>query len=566
MRFRARSTMIERYPRASIAGILAILLLYVPLYGLYYFGMQTVFGYLAHDAFYYLVVAKNSTLGFFTFDGEKATNGFHPLWQYILTALFRVLGDHGSEVQLYSTYLLGVVLTTLGFIFVGWSLYLITRSVYLPVWLIPGPFYLFFTVKVGNQVAHGLTYTYSPWAFMNGMESPCSVAAGGLFLYLMTLACYPTTEVLPEARGTAEVPRFSDGSLFALGISLSLLVLARLDDVFLFLTTAAFFLFLDRRNIKPLRNFLLLVTPTVVLLAGYMAFNYFSCNSLLPISGTVKSSGTAAFAGNVKMSLCDLFPPLSGLIRPSYSLPEWGNTTIRSSAMILPMIFSLWLAMHLWRSRIHSPDVFDKFKWLLPILCYIVLKGMYNLINVRLGSQGYWYYALPVLMANYLAILFFWRLVPPETFRKIPILKWGCVGLYVVLYLFTSANAISNGSFADHRYYPLWRDRQEITSALKKIDPAAKLIDRSDGAYAYSLDMPAVCVLGYAIDYDGYVALKNDKLLDYCLRRGFNVTFEGPNAYPIQKDPYAFRKIYEHKASGTTFFKIEAPQSATHGD
>lgn len=559
LHFRMGTKMIERYPKAAITALLAILLLYVPLYDLYYFGIQSVFGHFAQDAFYYLTVAKRSTLGFFTFDGERATNGFHPLWQYTLTALFWLLKSYGSEIQLYATYMLGVGLTTLGFVFVGWSIYLITRSIYWPAWLIPGPFYMLFTVKVDNQAAHGLTYTYSPWAFMNGMESPCSVAAGGLFLYLMTKACYRDTQGDSETGIAGEMGALSAKTFLALGGCLSLVVLSRLDDVFLLLTTALFFLFVDRRSPRPIRNVVLLVLPTCVLLAGYMAFNYVTCRSLLPVSGMIKSTAGAALTGNITMSLCDLFPPLSGLIRPSYSLPEWGNTAARSSAMILPLILGLHLAVLVSGARKNNPDIFNKLKWLLPFLGYMVLKGMYNLVNVRLGSQGYWYYVLPVLLANYFVILLLWRLIPREVFRRFPVLKVGCIGFYVVLYLFTSGNSISNGSVADDGCYSLWRDRQEITSALKTAGGTMKLIDRSDGAYAYSLDIPAVCSLGYAIDYDGYIALKNGKFLDYCLQRGFNLTFEGPGAYPIEKDRYVFRRIYEHKPSGTVFYKIERP-------
>lgn len=552
-------TIIERYPKTSVAVILSSLLLYVPLYGLYCFGMQTVFGYLAHDAFYYLTVAKNSSLGFFTFDGERPTNGFHPLWQYTLTALFGVLGSHGSEVQLYATFLLGIALTTIGFVLVGWSVYTITRSVYLSVWLIPGFFYVFFDAKLSTDVAHGVTYAYSPWAFMNGMESPCSIAAGGLFLYLLTRALYPACQIPEETGDSVSTRPLSDATLFLLGISLSLVVLSRLDDVFLVLTTAIFFFFLVGGTSKPLWRVSVLGLPTLIMLAVYMAFNYFTCHSLLPISGMVKSSSGAALSGNISMSLCDLFPGLYELIRPAYSIREWGKTAVQSSAMILPMIFCMWLATYILRNRRHRSAFFNEFSWLLPVLFYVVIKGLYNLVNVRLGSQGYWYYALPVLITNFVAILLLRHLAPRESFRRSPLLKWACIGLYVFFYLFTSARTISTASFADDRYYPIWSDRHEITTALKKIDPAAKLIDRSDGAYSYSLDLPAVCALGYAIDYDGYMALKNDNFLDYCLSRGFNVTFEGKIGYPINpKNHHTFEKIYEHKPSGTVFFRIES--------
>ncbi len=518
--------MIQRNPKLTVAIVFTVLLLYVPLYGLYSFGIQTVFGYFAHDAFYYLTVAKNSSSFFFSFDGERPTNGFHPLWQYILTALFAVIGSHDSATQLYAAYILGAVLVTVGYVLVGWSLYRVTRSLYWPFLLIPGPFYLLFTVRVENEVAQGVTYTYSPWAFMNGMESPCSVAAGGLFVYLLTRICFPKAESLSPTGTTAQKGESFDWSAFALGISLALVVLARLDDVFLLLTTGLYFLLCDWGRSRPLRRVLLIGVPATVLLSAYMGFNYVSCHSVLPVSGRIKSTGGAALTGNLAMSLCDLFPPLRGIIRPSYRLNEWGTTASRSSAMILPMIFAVWIAAQLLRSRLRHSELFQRFGWLLPIVLYIVLKGAYNLVNVRVGSQGYWYYTLTVLMTNYLIILVLWQLIPWDTMRVPLSLRRGCVGLYACFYLFTAAQTMALGSFVDGRYYPLWRDRLEITSALKKIDPDIKLIDRSDGTYAYSLGIPAVCALGYAIDNEGYLAMQNHRFLEYCLARGFNVTFQ----------------------------------------
>jgi hypothetical protein len=559
---REAATFLTRYPRTSIAVLLTVLLLYPPIYGLYCFGMKTVFGYFADDAFYYLTVAKNSTLGFFTFDGEKPTNGFHPLWQFVLVVLSGVVGRHDLVNQLYATYLLGALLTTAGFVLIGWSLYRVTGSVFWPLWLIPGPFYMLFTIKgVGNEIAHGVTYTFCPWAFMNGMESPCSVLACGLFLVLLTRTFFVADQSPANADSRAEVSIPSDARLVALGLSVSLLVMARLDDIFLLFTTALFLLCREPRGSRGFRGALLVVLPSLVLLTAYLAFNYSAGQSLLPISGKVKSTGAAALTGNIAMALCDLFPPLHGLIRPSYSLQDWSITAVRSSALILPVAFAVWFALYLFRSRSARPDVYRRFQWLLPLLFYMVLKGLYNLVNVRLGSQGYWYHALPILMTNYMAILVCWHFIPRESFQRFSVLRLGSIGLYVFVYLFTSANMIFSGSFANDRCYPLWQNRVQISSDLKKMDPSIKLIDRSDGAFAYCLDIPAVCALGYAIDYDGYVALKNGKFLDYCVGRGFDVTFEGPHSYAIDKADYEFRKIYEDKMSGNVFFRIEPPAS-----
>lgn len=559
MKSRGAAAAIERHPNAVIAVLFSILLLYPPLYGLYCFGIETIFGYFADDAFYYLTVAKNSTFGFFTFDGEKPTNGFHPLWQYILTALFGAVGRHDLQAQMYATYMLGAVLVTLGFILMGWSLHRITRSVYWPLWLIPGPFYMLFTIKGASQeVAHGLTYTFCPWALMNGMESPCSVFAGGMFIYLLTQLCYPANELpsQPDEAPVAERP--ADGMLVILGLSLALLIMARLDDVFLLFSVALFFLLIGFQGQRPIRRVAILMLPTVMILAAYVAFNYFSGQSLIPVSGKVKSTAVAALSGNIETSLSDFFPPIHSLIRPQYSLGQWSVTAVRSSALILPIVFALWLAVYVLKSKTRHPEMFHKFKWVLIILGYIVLKGMYNLVNVRLGSQGYWYHILPIVMLNYLVILLCWVFISRDASQRCSLVKTGSVGLYVLVYLFVSANMIFSSSFAGDKWRPIWQDRHAITSDLKRIDPNIKLIDSSDGVFAYLLDIPSVCAQGYAIDYDGFLALQRGKLLDYCVARGFDVTFEGRYAYPISKEGYTFTKIYEHKASGTAFFRVRS--------
>ncbi len=536
--------------------MVTVLLLYVPLYAVYSFGVQAVFGFFKHDAFYYLTVAKNSSVFFFSYDGETATNGFHPLWQYILTALFNVIGTHDSQVQLYAGYILASVLVTLGYVFAGWALYRVTGSAYWSLLLIPGPFAALFTAKLQSHVAQGVTYTYSPWAFINGMESPCSVAAGGLFLLLLTRMCAVQKETPSPALPSGPSGESSDRNVLALGGVLALVVLARLDNVFLVFTTSLYFLVSDWRGPRRFRRAFLSVLPAGIVLVAYLGFNFAYSRMCLPVSGQLKASGGAALTGNLAMSLCDFFPPLRSIIRPSYSLHDWGTTATRSSAMILPMVFGLWLGWSLLRSRARHAELFQKYAWVLPLVSYMVLKGGYNLVNVRLGSQGYWYYTMSVFMANYLILLVLWETIALRLGSLSRLFRHLCVGLYVSFYLFTSAQTISLVSFPDKRVFSVWRDRHEITAALRRIDPQVKLIDRSDGMYAYALDIPAVCALGYAIDREGYEAMKGHRFLEYCLDRGFQITYQNKNAYAIPEENCTFEKIYEHKESGTVFVRI----------
>jgi hypothetical protein len=391
---------------------------------------------------------------------------------------------------------------------------------------------------------------------MNGMESPCSIALGGVFLFLLTDVWQRNGPMEPGASPHLSDQGHSDRTILVLGTVLALVMLARLDDVFLVFATAFYLLVSDRSSSRPLRRAFLVVLPTALLLVAYLGFNYAYSQLLFPVSGRIKATGGAALTGNLAMSLCDLFPPLRSLIRPSYSLHDWGNTAARSSAMTLPLLFATWLAVHLLRGRAKYAGWSGQYGYLLPVIFYIMIKAGYNLVNVRIGSQGYWYYALTVFMTNYLVVVMLWQTIPWNSITISPALKRMCLGLYAVFYLFAAAQTIYLGSFVDNRFYTVWRDREEITSALKRIDPQVKFIDRSDGNFAYALDIPAVSALGYAIDKQGYEAMRDDRFLDYCLARGFNVTFEQANAYPLALGNWTFEKVYEHKPSGAVFVRI----------
>lgn len=55
-----------------------------------------ILAYYADDFFYYLQIAHNlADHGRSSFDGTTLTNGYHPLWLLVITALYLVGGDHG---------------------------------------------------------------------------------------------------------------------------------------------------------------------------------------------------------------------------------------------------------------------------------------------------------------------------------------------------------------------------------------------------------------------------------------------------------------------------------------
>ena len=74
-------------------------------------GMHAVFSFFTSDTFYYFTVATHSTPPFFSFDGTTTTNGFHPMWGFLIS----LLPKEGFVVSVFTLSLFfvsaGLVLT-----------------------------------------------------------------------------------------------------------------------------------------------------------------------------------------------------------------------------------------------------------------------------------------------------------------------------------------------------------------------------------------------------------------------------------------------------------------------
>ena len=196
-------------------------------------GERTLFGVLAPDAMYYLAIAKNAARGFFlSFNQETLTNGFQPLWQYLL-ALAAWLLRPGPAALLWGTFWTCLALVALGVGAAVWGVQARfgPRVAWaMPFLLLPGAFALLFEPAIGHaSLDPALQYGFSVWAFVNGVESGLGVAAFGLLLAtLLANLVRRGPEASPEVifSGWARV-------------WLAVIVLARLDDVFLFAGVAA---------------------------------------------------------------------------------------------------------------------------------------------------------------------------------------------------------------------------------------------------------------------------------------------------------------------------------------
>jgi hypothetical protein len=224
-------------------------------------GMDRVLTVIPDDAAYYFKIADKVSAGRgLTFDGINRTNGFQPLWLYLLVPVFAAYRGTPEEmcriVLVLQLLLLGCAALLLNSLL---ARYFSRRVVFASLVL------FLFLVSV-------------PAA--NGMESAILVCSlTGLLAYGSRAAALSRRDVKRE---------------FVLGVLLGLVVLSRLDMVFVPVVVLAFTFgsALRARGERRARltRAAAILAGTAVIVAPYLIFNRASFGAMMPISGMLKSS------------------------------------------------------------------------------------------------------------------------------------------------------------------------------------------------------------------------------------------------------------------------------------
>jgi hypothetical protein len=538
---------------STVKGAIFVLLIvsfwlaFIPLYDFSVRGVQAIFRFYLQDTFYYLSVARNSVTGFYTFDGEFATSGFHPLWQWFLTELFRFSENQESQIQL--AFFASVFFVTTGYILTSIALYKITKSKLFAILIIPGIF---------NVLFWGiLQFAHSPWSYMNGMESPFTVFfLGFLFVFL--------------ARYTQDEDGFSEKSCLVLGIICCFLVLSRLDDVFLVPAFISVF-FLTQNKKTAMNNSIAFFVPILLGLLFYLAFNQIRIGMLLPISGVVK--GGFALVDNLKYTWNVIslryfdndFPPVVQQISALYRLAQ----------LFVPAAVAIFCIAAFWRKK-------KQYSLFIALMLYVLLKALYNLINVDFNYQGVvWYFVLSVIAVNASSLVLLSQLM--DRFGINSLARYsGLVTIILCSVIYTNFITMVplQGKTLEYNF---WNARNAIRSALLSEYPDTKLIEYDDGIINFSLGLPTLHGLGFVLDAKGMRALRSNELLFYGYSRGFNTIcslayIRAPKgdlssdeikillrrSHSLRNeylDAFEFKIIFIDKTTGATFIRLEQKQS-----
>ena len=252
------------------AGII-VLAVYV-LGSLWSFGAadtEHLLGRFSDDAYYYFTIASNyARAGSLTFDGQNATNGFHPLWLASLLPVFHIVGDRFlvlRVVGVISTLLLG------GAALIGWRV-----------------------VVRWHGWAASVLGLLIVLVYLRVLNTACMETSLLVFLCMVALALLDRAD--PWGR-----PGVHWHALLTIGLLLSTAQLARLDAVFLNLSIVASVAVVSWRRFGyrvAVARVSLLGLPCLLTGAGYVFWNYAHFGHVVPVSGAVKSLGARGI--NVK--------------------------------------------------------------------------------------------------------------------------------------------------------------------------------------------------------------------------------------------------------------------------
>jgi hypothetical protein len=441
------------------------------------------------DAFYYLTIARNSLhTKFYSFDGIHPTNGFHPVWEFLLYQATRLGLLNPSDpfialhrLYVFNLFILGIACGVLGAF--------CARHLHRP-WLAfiavcPGFLWFIVALTAPRYLAN--------WSYLNGMESCVDL----LFLGLALIS-------FPAARST---PFRLLLAMFLFG----LMVLSRLDDVF-FLLPILVLAWKTRSEDRGYRIAALLL-PLAMILA-YMTYNKVSVGVFMPTSGAVKA-GLA-----ISENLHDAFT----LITPGRWSQMAGGDLIFSE--IFMRVFQLLVPMAICILFLVRRAKANASWAVIEALCVgVLLKGAYNFCNVSLFHQGSWYFSSSIFTANLIIAMELDRgmnLINPVNSRHLWIRSFiaasSCALLTAVCFNIYANHLAANGGAMAQENILIQRDKLR---AMVQHEGSDRFIDMSDGELSYATGMQTLSGQGLVLDPIASRALVQGHLFDVASDRSY---------------------------------------------
>ncbi|MGH2581661.1 MAG: hypothetical protein ACRDFQ_02040 [Anaerolineales bacterium] len=497
--------------------------------------------YSSDDGFYYFQVARNLAEGHgFTFDGINETNGFHPLWLFLITPIFAL-----AQIDILMPLRVLILFSAL-----------ISGANAILLYRILRPY-----VSSGIAILTGIWWIMVPRihdiTMHAGVES--GINALTLLLYWHGLVNY--------IRDSGDRKR---SDLVRLGFFGVLAILARLDNVFI-VGAGSFWLLLNLDRAKRasktrpqwssrLLNWLVYLAPIGVVMLLYLTWNLLYFGTAIPVSGQVKAWwGTlrntvygfpvrhaTAFWGQFFTDDPELGPwslATSQLYRAAEGILAFVGSGIPSAARRIALVVVGALAAGLAGLIVlRERDFFRraaKELGLLPYFLACFAQISYYKFSGSVAQQPWYWIAEMILILFSLGLLIEGITCLLRT-RFHGLVRWAgppmVAGLIAVISLsfagFIQGAIRLPGDGSNHYYYhrPAWLEQNTELGARIAITGAGNLGYFIEGRTIINLD-------GLINSYDYFLALKSGRGADFLRSTGVDYIF-GNEYILTETNPY----------------------------
>ncbi len=499
--------------------------------------------YSSDDGFYYFQVARNLAGGLgFTFDGLNPTNGFHPLWLFVITPLFFF-----AQFDLLLSLRLLLIVSALLSAGTAILLFRLMRR-YTSAW-VAGFIGLVWIVL---PRIHDLT-------IHTGVEA-------GLNAFCILLFWYFLSGFSPHAESKQILRRLVGVSLLG-----ALAVLARLDNLFLVGVGGVWLLLQSWRPPKttpkqPAWNWRIqvaaaLFAPLALVVLLYLSWNLFAFGTTTPVSGQVKVWwGTLRntvygfpvrdwvdFAGQFLTDDPEL-GPWSLLTAPLYAAAEWllavtgqaisvdaRRVALLSLGALLAAVVGalVWAERKLFRAAARGLG-------LLPFFLACFMQIAYYKLAGSLAQQPWYWIAEMLLLLLTLGFLLdallriAARIPSKEIKRAAPVvggIAFALISLAYLLFVQTAARPPGDGSNHFYIHRARWLEANTEAGARVAITGAGNL--------AYFIRDRTIINMDGLMNSVAYLeAMQTGEGVDYMAEQGTDYVF-GNEYILTQTNPYA---------------------------
>ena len=428
-------------------------------------SMERVLTVIPDDAAYYFKIARNASAGEgLTFDGMNRTNGFQPLWLYILVPVFAAYRGT-PEAMCRIVLVLQLVLLAGAAVLLNSLLvrYYSRRVVFVSLVLF-------------------MFLVFIPAA--NGMESAILVFS------LIVLLAYGSKAGI--------ISRRDAGWELIFGMLLGLVVLSRLDMVFVPLVVLAFgfgsaLMAREGRGARLSRATGILA-GTAVIVAPYLIYNRASFGAMMPISGMLKSS----------------FPEASS---PGYALSTLGKRGWAGSVAALG-----YLAWFIWRLRVPGGDRRNRWYFQVAMAVMagaILLHCVHALLFMKWGIFG-WHYIPYALFGVVMICEPVERVLATDIAKRFRLFYWPAVAAIVILgciSVFGNLSRSPGGSWGAAAYDAArWARQNTLRDAVFAMKDA--------GNFGYFSERRVINLDGVVNNLEYQAALKEHNIRGYLMIKG----------------------------------------------